>query len=524
MGTLFRYDTYSSLLGTENMHVMKANMAFFGFQRHQASTNQKCWLNTSIYAPSFVTCQFALTPKLHLVQQFWNSGQLSTHSPIIKSSSPTVVSKLVPVPFSSSSSTLLSLSESPMLLALFRIILFIWIDRRTFLLLISCYVLIAPSYAVLSYEPQISYFDGAGYLDNCKSKLERRVTALSGLLISHQLYGSIPYNASKNCFLLITAPSGYRIRLRVLDFNVLGDAHNCDKDTLHVFDHEKPIDPQALRDANQEDTSPGPILGQFCGTIRNASELAVSTENALTLWWHTDAELPFHHNGEGFRLLWSAFRKSNVAPCNAQREFTCNNQECIAAELACNRYPDCKDESDLIRELQIAHKCDFLTDDPLGSLTGLTLLLISMAAVSLSACLCICACICCKCMKTPDKACTTATATELAVERTPCYSGTDTAALQQPTPPGFYPPSPPTVPPPVGKKISQKAAMNSAVAGRDLINPIHHRGGSFISKQGVPLLVAPANEYGSTPIQKNNSHSLTSVPHLNSKNPNVIEL
>lgn len=77
--------------------------------------------------------------------------------------------------------------------------------------------------------------------------------------------------------------------------------------------HEKAIDAERLRDAAaQEDTSPGPILGQFCGTIRNASELAVSTENALTLWWHTDAELPLNHKGEGFRLLWSAFRKSNI--------------------------------------------------------------------------------------------------------------------------------------------------------------------------------------------------------------------
>ncbi|KAL3982163.1 CUB domain family protein [Acanthocheilonema viteae] len=409
--------------------------------------------------------------------------------------------------------------------------------RTTFLLLISCHILITLSQAVLSYEPQISYFDGASYLDNCKSKLERRVTALSGLLISHQLYGSIPYNASKNCFLLITAPSGYRIRLRVLDFNVLGDAHNCDKDTLHVFDHEKPIDPQTLRDATQEDTSPGPILGQFCGTIRNASELAVSTENALTLWWHTDAELPFHHNGEGFRLLWSAFRKSNIAPCNAQREFTCKNQECIAAELACNRYPDCKDESDLIRELQIAHKCDFLTNDPLGSLTGLTLLLISMAAVSLSACLCICACICCKCMKTPDKACTTTT-TELPIERTPCCTAIDATGLQQSTSPGFYPPSPSIMSQLVGKKIQQKATMNGwnwttdttvdqryeplnvlagqlsgdldckhpVVSGHDLINKLHHDG-SFTSKQRASyshLLITSSSEYGNTPVQKNN--------------------
>lgn len=66
-----------------------------------------------------------------------------------------------------------------------------------------------------------------------------------------------------------------------------------------------------MNEVEQEEISPGPILGQFCGLIRNASELAVSTENALTLWWHSDANLPINHNGEGFRLLWSAFRKSN---------------------------------------------------------------------------------------------------------------------------------------------------------------------------------------------------------------------
>ncbi|VIO86703.1 Uncharacterized protein BM_BM4050 [Brugia malayi] len=387
----------------------------------------------------------------------YHSRESPAYSLLINSLSSAMISEIVSV-LSSSSLTLLSLSESLVSSTLSRIMTIIWMIRATFILLISYSVLISPGQAVLSYEPQISYFDGASYLDNCKSKLERRITALSGLLISHQLYGSFPYNASKNCFLLITAPSGYRIRLRVLDFNVLGDAHNCDKDTLHVFDHEKPIDSQTLRDTTHEDTSPGPILGQFCGTIRNASELAVSTENALTLWWHTDAELPFHHNGEGFRLLWSAFRKSNIAPCNIQREFTCKNQECIAAELACNRYPDCKDESDLIRELQIAHKCDFLTNDPLGSLTGLTLLLISMATVSLSVCLCICACICCKCMKIPDKV-RTATTTELPIERIPCCTATDTAGLQQSASSGFYPFPPPMLPL-VVRKTPQKAAMN----------------------------------------------------------------
>ncbi|VDK29616.1 unnamed protein product [Gongylonema pulchrum] len=325
------------------------------------------------------------------------------------------------------------------------------------LVLTTVCILITPCNAVLSYEPQISYFDGTGYMDSCRSKLERRVSALSGLLISHQLYGSVPYNASKNCFLLITAPVGYRIRLRVLDFDVLGDSHNCDKDTLH---HEKPIDLQALRDATQEDTSPGPILGQFCGAIKNSSELTVSTENALTLWWHTDAELPLQHSGEGFRLLWSAFRKSNIAPCNNQREFTCKNQECIPAELACNRYPDCKDGSDLIRELQIAHKCDSVEDGPLGSLTGFTILLICMAAVSICACLCVSACICCRCMKLPDKAYNSNSTTALRTERT-CCAVAEISEMQQPTPPGFYPPSPPNAPPPSSKETPNKTLVYS---------------------------------------------------------------
>ncbi|VDM24306.1 unnamed protein product [Toxocara canis] len=370
-------------------------------------------------------------------------------------------------------------------------------------------VIVVTGEAVLSYDPQINYFDGTSYTDTCRSKLERRVSGLSGLLISHQLYGTFPYNASKNCFLLITAPVGYRIRLRVLDFNVLGDPQNCDKDTLHVFDHEKAIDPSTLHEATPEDTSPGPIVGQFCGIIRNASELAISSENALTLWWHSDADLPPNHSGEGFRLLWSAFRKSNTAPCNTQREFTCANQECIPSELACNRYPDCKDESDLLRARQIAHRCDYLDDDPLGSLTGLTLLLICMAVVSCCACMCICACVCCKCMKAPDKGCNT----NIAAERTPCCADLNEQPTQprhqqpQPTPPGFYPPSPPKLPPPSNATAAyspQRTRINSGLSVSAGM-PFPAQQIRYSKQPGIqyPQAMVVANEYGSPTEQAN---------------------
>ncbi|KHN87003.1 hypothetical protein Tcan_13592 [Toxocara canis] len=325
-------------------------------------------------------------------------------------------------------------------------------------------VIVVTGEAVLSYDPQINYFDGTSYTDTCRSKLERRVSGLSGLLISHQLYGTFPYNASKNCFLLITAPVGYRIRLRVLDFNVLGDPQNCDKDTLHVFDHEKAIDPSTLHEATPEDTSPGPIVGQFCGIIRNASELAISSENALTLWWHSDADLPPNHSGEGFRLLWSAFRKSNTAPCNTQREFTCANQECIPSELACNRYPDCKDESDLLRARQIAHRCD-----------------------------------CCN--------------TNIAAERTPCCADLNEQPTQprhqqpQPTPPGFYPPSPPKLPPPSNATAAyspQRTRINSGLSVSAGM-PFPAQQIRYSKQPGIqyPQAMVVANEYGSPTEQAN---------------------
>lgn len=94
---------------------------------------------------------------LHLSQQFQHSGRSSIYSLIINSSSPAVISETISVLSSSLLSlTLLSLPESSILSVLSRIMTIIWMIRKTFLLLISCYILITPGQAVLSYEPQIS--------------------------------------------------------------------------------------------------------------------------------------------------------------------------------------------------------------------------------------------------------------------------------------------------------------------------------------------------------------------------------
>lgn len=111
----------------------------------------------------------------------------------------------------------------------------------------------------------------------------------------------------------------------MLDFNVYGNWRHCEKDTLHIFDHEQPIDPEQLQNLPIKERTPGSIIGQFCGKHSQISEneiksvspsifskyLAESTHNSLTLWWHTDNNNTIRKDilsEEGFRLLWSSFR------------------------------------------------------------------------------------------------------------------------------------------------------------------------------------------------------------------------
>uniref|UniRef100_A0A1I7ZEG7 CUB domain-containing protein n=1 Tax=Steinernema glaseri TaxID=37863 RepID=A0A1I7ZEG7_9BILA len=293
---------------------------------------------------------------------------------------------------------------------------------------------------IVPLEPQISYFDGRGRRDTCRTKPERRVSGEAGIIISHQLYGTVPYNASKNCFLVITVPVGYRIRLRALDFNVNGDPSKCDKDSLHVFDNEKDVIPKDMDEINQEETLPGPIIGKFCGSLNNHTEFAVSTSNTLTLWWHSDFALPAKHDGEGFRLYWSAFRTNKGRKCAAGKEFQCRNKDCIPTALACNRYQDCIDKSDLDKALQLQNKCEYVAESALGSLNGIAILLICSASVLTCICTCVGLCVCCRCMRPVGKA--PFPQSDLKT----VYSGSEPS--NPPNPPGFYPPSPPKMPPP----------------------------------------------------------------------------
>jgi len=236
--------------------------------------------------------------------------------------------------------------------------------------LLPIFLLLIQLYAGYGLEPRIIYIDGDQRWDSCLAGLKRSVSGESGILISHTQYGATAYNGSKNCFLTLTVPIGYRLRLRALEFVVYnsGEERSCEKDTLHVFDHElQPLDPGRMDQLTIVERAPGKILGEFCGHFPRAKAtqspgsavMAESSHNALTLWWHTDSNLSRSSQVEGFRLLWSAFRtRPELEKCEATAEFTCNTKECIPISLGCNSQADCSDESDLLTDKKVAHGCE----------------------------------------------------------------------------------------------------------------------------------------------------------------------
>ncbi|CAI2356861.1 unnamed protein product [Caenorhabditis sp. 36 PRJEB53466] len=298
-----------------------------------------------------------------------------------------------------------------------------------FIITIACSQLVA--------EPIASFFDGLDSRNECKARLDRRLTGFSGLLYSHSKYGQEPYNTSRNCVLMLVAPLGYNIRVRAIQFDVASteNARTCEKDTLHIFDHETTLDPESYAPARIDDiTSPGPIIGQFCGHFENRI-LNTSSHNALTLWWHSNP------NGsgaaaKGFKLHWGSFRVSKTGNC-VTGEFSCGNGECIPIESACDRFPDCSNGDDLIRARQMEAGCQNIEIDPLTSVSGAFVLLLS-AVVILSLCGIISFIMClCKCGKSPTP-----------IKGAASHTTTTTTADYKPEPPQFYPPSPPKMPPP----------------------------------------------------------------------------
>uniref|UniRef100_A0A914HXE9 CUB domain-containing protein n=1 Tax=Globodera rostochiensis TaxID=31243 RepID=A0A914HXE9_GLORO len=296
-------------------------------------------------------------------------------------------------------------------------------------------------------EPKIVYVDGINPWDNCRPGLKRSLSALTGLLISHSAYGSEPYNASRNCFLTVAVPVGFRLRLKALDFDVQGRWKHCEhEDTLHIFDHDRTM--EAVELASEQPLpaagSPGRMLGEFCGQIPQNEKknkkfllLAESSFNALTLWWHTEPrqndekdqpkDMPRTSTvstrpivAEGFRLLWSSFRhaekcRQNATDGDGLAEFACQTknrqkvpsqttahllvtEECIPAPLACNSYADCADdEADLHPRRQLAHGCQHIPNDFIGLLTTSSgpkklALCAALVTVWLSICLGCCCC------------------------------------------------------------------------------------------------------------------------------------
>ncbi|CAJ0562282.1 unnamed protein product, partial [Mesorhabditis spiculigera] len=299
--------------------------------------------------------------------------------------------------------------------------------------------------ATPSYEPRISYIDGDTPDSQCKTKLERRIYGLSGTVYSHSEYGYAPYNATKNCIVVLIAPVGYRIRLRVLDFDVPSSSQSRCKngDTLHVFDHESVVEQTTVTWGVDDMLSPGAIMGQFCGRINTSTILATSTQNAMTVWWHSASpgdEQP-HVGGKGFRLHWNAYRETRKnVPCKTDREFACSNgDECIPAELACNKQSDCNDASDLIPRRQKENMCENMDLDPLSAISGPHLLLFALATVISVASFCVCACFMCRCLQRPGR-------TQTKDHQKYSTEGQGLRTLPDgctPYPPSFLPPSPP---------------------------------------------------------------------------------
>ncbi|PAV79335.1 hypothetical protein WR25_09709 [Diploscapter pachys] len=192
---------------------------------------------------------------------------------------------------------------------------------------------------------------------------------------------------------MLIAPVGYRIRLRAIEFDVAGSGGkgSCHKDTLHVFDHESTVDPQLLESQKADDViSPGPIVGQFCGRIAPLTVLNVSSENAMSLWWHANSEVSDGEKRKGFKLHWSAFR--------------------------------------------VVKKDVYL--DPISSVSGVAILLLSAFIVFMTGMLCLLICCICRCLRSKS------------LPQKETVQENNAVNCNKSGPPQFFLPSPPKMKPP----------------------------------------------------------------------------
>lgn len=84
-------------------------------------------------------------------------------------------------------------------------------------------------------------FDTVDQASFCDARRFDVVEGTSGLIYSHKpYYPSSVYRPSRDCFMTLKAPVGYRIELMALEFQVgerfAGQSRKCAGDSLHIFD------------------------------------------------------------------------------------------------------------------------------------------------------------------------------------------------------------------------------------------------------------------------------------------------
>uniref|UniRef100_A0A7E4W390 CUB domain-containing protein n=1 Tax=Panagrellus redivivus TaxID=6233 RepID=A0A7E4W390_PANRE len=388
------------------------------------------------------------------------------------------------------------------------------------LLVFNLFYTVMTSLSIMSYDPSITFFDGSSQWEKCDPSIGRTITGKSGVLVSHYHYGIIPYNNdSKNCVLMIAAPLGYQIRLRMLDFNVPGVPGICDKDSLHVMDHESPIDPAKLAETTDSQRTPGPIIGNLCGSLSNNSQVIVSQQNCLTIWWHTDGSVTGKKPDSGFRVLWSAFRKPTFDDPCTEDEFQCASNECIPSALACNRFSDCDDGSDMERRRQIAHQCKNIATDLFSELNGpkKVLLCFGIVIVGLVVVGAVCSIVSCllpDCLKGHQKSANPKGAELMPNAESRTHVEAHLLAHDQQRPPL------PTVSPPSKAPPNVFMAHHHPMYSRQMNIPqqqyfAHHSGTPTTNNDQVTNTTTTATTKSSSGMQSNNMHMTLEDYHRN---------
>ncbi|XP_019616093.1 PREDICTED: enteropeptidase-like [Branchiostoma belcheri] len=138
------------------------------------------------------------------------------------------------------------------------------------------------------------------------------------------------YPGGLDCQLTLSADSGKYIHIGVQSLSI-----DCDGDSLSVYRGGS----VALFE----------LLGSpICGTSSGSSQNTFTTQeggyfsstNKMTLHFVTDSSSA--SQGSGFKITYAAYKMS---PCSSA-EFRCSNSRCVSAELTCDSYDHCGDNSD----------------------------------------------------------------------------------------------------------------------------------------------------------------------------------